>query len=179
MAVIRIALSGKMRSGKDTVADYLVKRHGFTRMAFADKLKDVVRDLFEVRESSKNRHLLQQVGRHMCQVDPAVWVKYVVNRIPLDRDIVVSDLRFPEEYHTLRGLGFILVRLDASLQTQLERLGRTEPETWTVLMADQSETALDEGYKWNYMLDANCDMGVLMIRTDTIVADILSGGKGN
>jgi hypothetical protein len=37
-----IALSGWKRSGKDTVADYLVKTHGFKRLAFADPLKESV-----------------------------------------------------------------------------------------------------------------------------------------
>ena len=40
-----IAVSGWKRSGKDTLAEYLIKNHRFTRYGFADKLKDnVARD---------------------------------------------------------------------------------------------------------------------------------------
>jgi len=34
-----IALTGAKGAGKDTVADYLVDRHGYTRLAFADALR--------------------------------------------------------------------------------------------------------------------------------------------
>lgn len=43
-----IAISGWKRSGKDTVADYLVKEYGAERIGFADPLKDMVSELFGV-----------------------------------------------------------------------------------------------------------------------------------
>ena len=41
-----IGLCGSAGAGKDTVADHLVAAHGFTRVAFAAALKDVVAALF-------------------------------------------------------------------------------------------------------------------------------------
>lgn len=43
-----IGLTGLKGSGKDTVAAYLIKRHGFERRAFADKLKKSVAALFDI-----------------------------------------------------------------------------------------------------------------------------------
>jgi len=43
-----IGLSGQKQSGKDTVAAYLVKEHGFERKAFADPLKQSVAALFNI-----------------------------------------------------------------------------------------------------------------------------------
>lgn len=43
---IVILLGHKAQTGKDTLASFFVKRHGFKRYAFADKLKDVVADLY-------------------------------------------------------------------------------------------------------------------------------------
>lgn len=37
-----IGLSGYAQSGKDTLAGFLVKDHGFTRVAFADKLREAL-----------------------------------------------------------------------------------------------------------------------------------------
>ena len=41
-----IGLSGKMKSGKDTVADILVRDYGFTKLNFADPLKKCVAEIF-------------------------------------------------------------------------------------------------------------------------------------
>lgn len=154
----RIAISGKMRSGKDTVAAYLCEEYGFVRMAFADKLKEVAKDLFGAQETAKNRGLLQALGRKMCEIDNAVWVKYVLDRIPLSGpSIVITDLRFPTEYHALRALGFTFVRVAVSRQTQLRRLDITEAPTaqsarLEELLTDASEIALDGPWKWNYII---------------------------
>jgi hypothetical protein len=43
-----IGLSGKAGAGKDTIADRLVANHGFVRVAFADKLKLIISDAFDV-----------------------------------------------------------------------------------------------------------------------------------
>lgn len=45
--VVIIGISGFKGSGKDTVADHLVKHHGFTKVSFADKLKDACATIFE------------------------------------------------------------------------------------------------------------------------------------
>ena len=43
-----ILLSGYRGSGKDTAASYLVNHYGFTRLAFADALKDHVAEQYQV-----------------------------------------------------------------------------------------------------------------------------------
>lgn len=40
-----IGLTGKKQSGKDTAADYLVQYRGFTKLAFATKLKEMLYDI--------------------------------------------------------------------------------------------------------------------------------------
>ena len=75
-----LGLAGRKGSGKDTVADELVARHGFVRFAFADPVKWVARDLWphltldqcwgpiEVKEAvdtvlgASPRWILQRIG---------------------------------------------------------------------------------------------------------------------
>jgi len=42
-----IGICGLIGSGKDTIADYLVKEHNFIKLSFADKLKDCVAEMFD------------------------------------------------------------------------------------------------------------------------------------
>ena len=46
-----IAISGWKRSGKDTAAEFLIEKHGFTRISFADPLKDMVAEEYEIERS--------------------------------------------------------------------------------------------------------------------------------
>ena len=64
-----ITISGLIGSGKDTAAELLVKHHGFTRIAFADSLKDAVAAVF-----GWDRHMLEgatpESRQWREQVDP-------------------------------------------------------------------------------------------------------------
>ena len=42
-----VGICGLIGSGKDTIADHLVKDHNFVKISFADKLKDTVATLFD------------------------------------------------------------------------------------------------------------------------------------
>lgn len=154
MRPIRIALSGKMRSGKDTLANELVMRHGFVRMSFADKLKEVAGDLFGVSETSKNRALLIELSRRLSAIDAAVWIKQVIDRIPMYQSVVVTDMRYPNEYHTLRGLGFLMVRIEVDSDVQMRRILATDSGMDMALRGDASETSLDgDRWEWDLKLD--------------------------
>lgn len=41
-----IGITGKKRSGKDSIADYLIDNHGYTRYAFADPIKRGLMEMF-------------------------------------------------------------------------------------------------------------------------------------
>ena len=51
-----IGLSGYARSGKDTVADILVEHYGFTKFAFADKLRQCVYELNPIIRADEVRN---------------------------------------------------------------------------------------------------------------------------
>jgi hypothetical protein len=43
-----IGVNGRARSGKNTIADVMVKKFGFTQISFADPLKNICSDAFEI-----------------------------------------------------------------------------------------------------------------------------------
>jgi hypothetical protein len=115
-----IGLSGKFTSGKDTVADYLVGQYGFERRAFADKLKMVCRELFGMR--GKERTLLQKFGMVLREIDPDVWVRYVLESVDLRHNIVITDVRYQNEYEAIRQQPeSVLFRLECPLNVRIRR----------------------------------------------------------
>lgn len=45
-----LGVMGQARSGKDTYADYLVKKYGFVKIALADPIKRICMDIYEMTE---------------------------------------------------------------------------------------------------------------------------------
>ena len=110
-----IGLIGRARSGKDTVAGYLARRHMFAHVAFADPVKDMLEvvfgNLFRDGDREKPidwlgkspRQLMQTLGTEWgrTQVHPELWVllmeQKIQNAIEFNLDLVISDVRFLNE----------------------------------------------------------------------------------
>lgn len=123
------ALCGGMRSGKDTMADYLKATHGFVGVAFGDALRTVVSAMYPEARTNREeyRRRMQDVGQHMRAYDPDVWVRCVERVVPLylaeELSVVVSDMRQPNEYESMRCAGAIIVRMDCPDEVRSQRAG--------------------------------------------------------
>lgn len=136
-----IGFVGLIGAGKDTAADYLVNYHGFRRDSFANTLKDAVaavfgwdRVLLEGRTKEarawreevdtwwserlgKNitpRWVLQQWGTEVCRkgFHDDIWIASLENRLLKTKDdIVISDVRFPNEIAAIHKAGGLVVRI--------------------------------------------------------------------
>jgi len=116
MQGVRIAFSGKMQVGKTTSADYLVRRYGFVKLSFAEKLKEIAHDLFpeQFEIDEKPRKLLQDLGMKMREIDEDVWARYVIRKVeslPKENNGAIDDLRFLNEYEAVKNAGFFVVRI--------------------------------------------------------------------
>jgi hypothetical protein len=136
-----IGVSGRKYSGKDTLGEYLVKHHGYTRLAFADALKEATKNIFgfsdeQVYGNKKEeidtfwkispREVLQHLGtnifrNNMKEILPNVgndlWI-YVVKRKILqkleeepDAKFVITDVRFPNEVDFIKSIGGMTIKL--------------------------------------------------------------------
>lgn len=127
-----IILIGKAGSGKDTVAEYLVSRYGFKRYAFADKMKEIGRELFPERFKSgkKPRCLLQDLGTYLRQIDPDVWTNFLFSRIEREKPAraVISDCRYERELARGRASGFVPVFVDCPEEIRQRRLAERDGE---------------------------------------------------
>ena len=136
-----IGFVGFIGSGKDTAADYLVNFHEFRRDSFANTLKDAVaavfgwdRVLLEGRTAEARawreqrdewwsnrlgrditpRWVLQYWGTEVCRqgFHDDIWIASLENKIRKTSDnIVISDVRFPNEIKAIHNAGGLVVRV--------------------------------------------------------------------
>ena len=128
--VIKIALTGKMRSGKTSIAEHLTTCYGFKQFAFADALKRFARQIFGYG-GPKDRELLQWFGQTMRERDPDVWIKHLDadleeyiedSRGDIGVRIVITDLRQPNEYDYCRREGYTIIRVNCPEEIRIERM---------------------------------------------------------
>lgn len=118
-----------MRSGKDTVADYLASAYRYKKAAFGDALRRVVYDLYPEAMTSREeyRRRMQEVGQHMRAYDPDVWVRAGVadidHKAVLGMSVVVTDMRQPNEYAAMKERGALIVRVDCPPAVRALRAG--------------------------------------------------------
>lgn len=135
-----IGLCGAAGAGKDTARQILEQHHGFTGLALADPIRDMLRALLRgividpdhwmTDRTSKEqpipglgvsyRHLAQTLGtewgRH-CMGDN-FWADLARSRILLSQagaataPIVISDVRFPDEARMIKSLGGSIWMID-------------------------------------------------------------------
>lgn len=144
----RIALSGKMGSGKTHYAKIFQSAYGGERLSLATPIKSLW-DNFEDREWSSKRHFCQLVGHGLREFDPDVWTRMFEDRlIEMDgeENIIVDDVRYPNEVELLEEYGFRVVRLVVS---DSDRLKHLPPDLEVRYVVDGGELALDS-YKFDY-----------------------------
>lgn len=129
--MILLALTGAARAGKDSVADRLVERHGFTKISFAAPLKQALRatdpilgfhpyrkgELVRLSEALANesedvikqtfpeyRRLLEKLGTEgIRSLDDKFWVRQAMRSCREDDGrYVFPDARFGNEVQAVR-----------------------------------------------------------------------------
>lgn len=130
-----IGLTGPAGAGKDTVAAYLEANYAFAAIALADPIGDMLGALLQhvdvdgawmVERALKEerlpiigksyRELAQTLGTEWGrQLDPELWLRiaeYRINqRLAAGDNVVLTDVRFPNEAAWLARAGGHLVRL--------------------------------------------------------------------
>lgn len=146
-----VAIVGQFCAGKTTLADYLVDHHGYTRVSFAGRLKEIAATVYNqdtpipkdawfngfrqntdlngpyIRNLS-GRQLLQQLGQAVKQLDELFWVKWLLR--DMDEGVygagpfVTDDCRFDFEADALRERGFDVVKIETPERERFDRYQR-------------------------------------------------------
>jgi len=151
-----IALSGPRCCGKSTIANHLVTNHGYTRIAFADALRQIAE--CGGANLQNDRLYLACLGEQLRILLPNFLLQMVQNRLELiEGPVVIEDVRFPSEMEFCRSIGAMTVRLEIPVETQLERLASRDGKTGRdaeQLIECMDEQALLDTTSWDYQIPA-------------------------
>ena len=131
-----IFLTGPKGSGKDTIAQIIAETYDNVKtIAFADPIKDVMMDLFELASKEQydqfkrtdivyklpdhlshpvsGRKLVREIGMLMRRYDQRQFIDYVWKEIAADPNAlwIVTDMRFDDEYLMAKQLGAKIVKI--------------------------------------------------------------------
>lgn len=134
-----IGIIGRKRSGKDTIADYLVDIHKYDKLTFAEPIKKILeilfgfdhdqlygnkKDVIDTRWNISPRKVMQFIGTNIfrekindliANIGDNFWVKIMHNNckkmLDENKKIVISDVRFQNEVDMIRELGGILIKI--------------------------------------------------------------------
>ncbi len=149
-----IGLNGKKGAGKDTVGAYLVEKHGFTRISFAEKLKDSAAALFDIDpalwDEWKNDEFatvqIRLYGNHLTQkvdVPSELTVREFLQRYGTEahRDIFGFDFWVDAAFSELDSLRNIdpygdFVFTDARFENEAQAISDRSGFMWRVFRDD-------------------------------------------
>lgn len=139
---MKILINARAGAGKDTVADYLVRKYNFTKITFATPIYEIAYKYFNMQY--KDRNLLQQIGQSMRKIDNDIWVNYAFRVADNYENVVISDCRQENEF--LMGMlkDYVPIRVNADLDKRIERLISRDGLTPDIkLFEHKAETGAD------------------------------------
>ncbi len=162
---LRLALGHQSRVGKDTFAARIRDTYGCIQLSFAAPIYDITAAIQALlgRPIEKDPALLQAIGTLMKQRYGAdIWVTALLQKLansPSHANIIVSDVRFPNELQALHGAGFTTIKIERPSRPIDRDTGH------------ESETALGTA-EFDYTITNNGTLADYLRAIDTLMADI-------
>lgn len=141
--MIKIALAGTARAGKDTFGNILereLESQGYevVKVAFADYLKELYEKLFShIPTTTKPRDAYITLGNAFREIDPNFWIRpieaitaHLAQHENEDSPValIITDTRYYNEALWAEQEGFLVIKVDADpliRQARAEALGET------------------------------------------------------
>ena len=125
-----IGLTGKAGAGKSTVANWLMRERGYKLHKFAEPLKNMLLCLgLDERHTegflkeapcallggNSPRYAMQALGTEWGRelISPTLWIDAWAKTMP-DGNVVCDDIRFDNEFDTIKDRGGIVVEIVGS-----------------------------------------------------------------
>lgn len=187
-----IMLGHQAGVGKDTLGEHLIQSEGFQRLAFADKLKNVVADLYgftneqmytdqgkntvDERYNLTPRVVLQDFGQEQRGRFEDIWADYVFRQVANSSHtkFVITDFRFPNEftvanrYSDSHGINVVPIKI-------------VRPSRGDTFDGAQniSETALNDFENWSHFIKNDGSIDDLYAKYQALGIDYFGGKLGS
>ena len=135
-----IGILGRKRTGKDSSGNYIIEKYNYTRYAFAEPIKRILKIMFDLNDKQLNedkeildkrwnlspREILQKFGTEICRNDlkeylpnieldnGTLWIKLfkIFYEKNKDKNIVITDVRFLDEINIIKSLGGKIIKIN-------------------------------------------------------------------
>lgn len=175
-------LAGLARSGKDSTASFLIDNYGFKKLAFADRLKILAKNLivsvpiyfpftryklFDLRfrfwdgkEDSKRFPCIELGAKARRHITPNVWIYPVLDEIKAtSQDVVISDCRYANEYKMVAE-----VAKELGIQLELWYIDRDVPP-----QGEEAENTVQLKEIADRVIDNNSSLAMLHLQIKAIM----------
>jgi len=170
-----VGICGAAGCGKDTLAGLLVEEEGYTQYRMADPLKNMLTHIgiplstwedHKAKEAvlpwlgKSPRYLAQTLGTEWGRdlIDPDLWTSLAQkNYAECPTNMVISDIRYPNEAKWLKNMGGVLVRITRKTAHAVDNATHRSENSGVfdadlTITNDSSETGMYLQYH-NQMLD--------------------------
>ena len=148
---MKIAICGKMCSGKSTLANYIMSSYpGYQKYSFAQKVKELCSELFDME--GKDRLLLINFANKMRDIDEKVWVNHVLKQTESKEKCIIDDVRYQNEVDALIEDGWSFIQLNVPNELQKKRIMELYPDNYQEHIqsmnhiSEKNEFVFPEGY---------------------------------
>jgi dCMP deaminase len=115
-----IGLTGPYCSGKDTVADYICKKHGYKHFSLSDIIREMMKEE-KIEPSRKNMIVFGVKLRERSGNE--ILVRKVLKKLNLVEKYCITSIRHSDEINALRERkDFFLINVDAPQRIRFERM---------------------------------------------------------
>lgn len=169
-----ILIGGKARAGKDTTADYIIKKIGndkVCRIQVGQYIKYYAEKYFgwDGKEETKPRALLQELGTEVIRnkIDPDFHIDRLIQDFKVLSyfydTFIVSDVRFPVEIEKVKSTFDDVVSIKVLRDTEILTSKQKSHST---------ETALDNYNNFDYIIDNNGTLEELEGKVNNLLKEI-------
>lgn len=183
---VKVAMLGKIRSGKDTVAhliahelDKIDSSKPTQFLKFSSGIWEAIELFFpEVLEQGKPRKHLQHIGQVFRELNPDVWVNRLFNSLPYKIakekgfNIIVTDTRQPNEVKRLRDEGFKIIKVVADDEVRLQRMIASGDKFNPDDLNHETEKVIDL-CPYDYLIDNSYSINDLEERVVEVLEEVI------